>query len=92
MNAIDKATMLGELARLIWEAYPDEDIEVGAIRRPATAGLGDGRVMTIRVRCHTEENRYFAMDLPVDRYATPERMFDTAREAILDDGPGWVAS
>ncbi len=92
MSALDKATMLGKLARLLWEAYPDEDIEVGTTRSRVSAGIWDGREMTIRVRCWIEEGRYFAMDLQVERGATPEGLFDEARYAIVEDGPGWVAS
>ena len=93
MNAIDRAAMLGKVAQLLWEAYPDESIEVGAIRTPVPTGPGVwfGRVMTIRVRCLIDDDRYFAMDLHVDRGATPEGLFDMAREAIADDGPGWTA-
>ena len=89
MSPFDKAAILGELARLLWEAYPDQEIDVGTGRKSGD-GWG-GRVMTIRVRCWIEDDdRYFALDLPVEHDATAAGLFDQASYIILDDGPGWT--
>ncbi len=87
-----KANILGDLAKMIWEAYPDEDIEDGTVRQATGACGWYGHVMRIRVRCWLDDGaRYFAVDAPVERLSTAERLFDEVRHAIAVDGPGWIA-
>jgi hypothetical protein len=91
MDATGKAELLGGLAKLLWEAYPYFDIDVGTVRKPGT--MWGGRIMTIRIRCWDvdDDDRYFAMDIPVEHGATVDALFHRARYTILDDGPGWIA-
>ena len=85
----EKAEMLGAVALAVWEAYPDETVEVGT--QIMWSGYYAPPLM-LRLRFMLDDENYFAARVPVEHHDTPQKVAEKIFDCVLEEGPGWSPS